>query len=123
MAELAHNYHDSLQSKGDVAEPVDRRQKTEEVLEGLTKSTSEAQKQELEAVVTKAEVLEALLKSQNNTAAGLDGATYEFWKTLHNRYIEDAKQDRPAFDVVGLMTAAFVDIQRHGLVPTSRFAD
>ncbi|GLB44701.1 putative RNase H [Lyophyllum shimeji] len=123
MAELARNYHDRLQSKATAVDPEIRQQKTEQVLAGITKTTSDSQKQDLGSTVTRAEVLEALSESQNNTAAGLDGATYEFWKTLHNRFVEDSKLDRPAFDVVGLMTAAFVDIQQHGLVTATRFAD
>lgn len=123
MAELARNYHDRVQSKGVIVDPDVHHQKIAQVLDEISKTTSDEQKQSLGASVTRDEVLEALLRSQSNTAAGLDGATYKFWKTLHNRFIEDTRLERPAFDVIRLMTAAFEDIQNHGVVESTRFSE
>ena len=123
MAELARNYHDRVQSKGVTVDPDAHHQKIAQVLDGISKTTSDEQKQSLGTSVTRDEVLEALLKSQNNMAVGLDGATYKFWKTLHNRFIEDTRLECPAFNVICLMTAAFEDIQNHAIVDSTHFAE
>lgn len=77
----------------------------------------------LAALVSEEEVEKALKVSKNNTATGLDGISYEFLKTLNDRYTEDSKQEKPAFNVVSLLTAVFTDIQLHGLIPSTKFAE
>ncbi|KAF8079077.1 Endonuclease/exonuclease/phosphatase [Lyophyllum atratum] len=123
MAELGRDYHDDLQRQGNSADPDSRRRTTASVLGGLSNETTESQKRELNAFVTREEVAEALRQSKNGTAAGIDGATYELWKALDNRFKEDKRLQKSAFDVVGLMTAAFVDIQKHGVVASTNFAE
>ncbi|KAI0042576.1 multicopper oxidase [Auriscalpium vulgare] len=65
-----------------------------------------------------------LVNNQSFTpATGLDGCPYELWKKLHEIHLEQVKNDKPSFDVVGTLTTVFQDIQRHGVDPKSDFAE
>ncbi|KAF8053963.1 Endonuclease/exonuclease/phosphatase [Lyophyllum atratum] len=123
MAEMGRSYHDTLQKQGQPLDADSRQEKVESVLAGISATTTDAQKQMLNALVSREEVEEALRQSKNGTAAGLDGITYEFWKTLNNRCVEDTKNEKPAFDVVELLTTVFMDIQKHGMVASTKFAE
>lgn len=65
----------------------------------------------------------ALRKSCNGQAPSLDGIPFEFWKILHEHYINDIKNEKPAFDVVGALTTVYRDIQQFGVSSTTGFVD
>ncbi|KAF5375493.1 hypothetical protein D9615_009178 [Tricholomella constricta] len=124
MAELGRDYHDALQKEEDATNPDIREQKIVKALNQVKTKTSEAQKQDLGSLIARAEVVEALTKAKNNTAAGLDGATTELWKTIHNKHTEDTKLGiTVTFDIAGLLTKVFNDILTHGLTEDSSFAE
>ncbi|KAF5376294.1 hypothetical protein D9615_008538 [Tricholomella constricta] len=124
MADLGKSYHESLQSADDHPPALDKQTATQEVLDCLTKTTSESQKRELADGISRDEIKEAIKKAKNDTAAGLDGATNELWKALKNKYDEDSKIEDPnAFDVVDLLGLVFNDILEHGITQSSSFAE
>ncbi|KAF5376091.1 hypothetical protein D9615_007753 [Tricholomella constricta] len=119
MADLAGEYHSKLQDECPQVEPALRQQKIDEVLGKITSHTSDNQKEILASTVSRQEVEDALKGSKSNTAAGLDGVTYEFFKALNDRYKEGSRLKRPTFDIVLLLKEVYADIQRFGIAPTS----
>lgn len=89
----------------------------------ITTSASEEQRDLLAALITENKVDLALRVSKNNTTADLVGLTYEFMETINDRYKDDAKQERPAFHIVRMLTAVFDNIQLHGLIPSTKCAE
>lgn len=53
----------------------------------------------------------------------MDGITYEMWKTLHRRHRDSKEAGNECLDVLKLMTACFNDIETHGMIRSSRFAE
>ncbi|KAJ7273885.1 hypothetical protein C8J57DRAFT_1594537 [Mycena rebaudengoi] len=125
MAEMARDYHEALQLQMDGEQPPEegREQKIRQVPENTATRPTEEQFESMKQKLLEADIAEALKFSQNNKAAGLDGATYELWKAIHARYLEDVRCNRPAFNLVILMTKAFNDIETFGVVPSTNFSE
>ncbi|KAJ7133771.1 Endonuclease/exonuclease/phosphatase, partial [Mycena crocata] len=123
MAELARNYHEELQVDHNPPEKELRDEKIQKVLENISTRTTDQQFETMRRKLLEEDVAEALKHSQNNKAAGLDGATYELWKTIHARYIEDVRCGRTAFNLIGLMTKAFNNIEEFGVVASTNFSE
>ncbi|KAJ7328387.1 hypothetical protein DFH08DRAFT_617570, partial [Mycena albidolilacea] len=123
MAELARDYHEELQHDTEPPETELREQKIKQVLENVATTPTEEQYEMMKQKLLESDIIEALKNSQNNRATGLDGATYELWKTIHARYLEDIRCNRPAFNLIGLMTKAFNDIESFGVIPSTNFAE
>ncbi len=123
MAELARDYHENLQKLEKDVAPGEREAAIQSAIGRIDATLSDEQADKLGAQITELEVAEALQLSKNGSAAGLDGLPYELWKVLSERYKEDVELERPAFDVVGLLAKAYQDIQNHGAVPDTNFAE
>ncbi|KAF5371875.1 hypothetical protein D9615_009582 [Tricholomella constricta] len=129
MAELGRHYHNNLQKVETPTTPQLWEEKTNVVLENVKTKASAEQKQTLAEHIDRTEVVEALKKAKNNTAAGLDGATNELWKAIHNKYTEEtALGSDTAFDLAEsslalLLTLVFNDILTNGLTPASSFSE
>ena len=124
MAALARDYHENLQKEGALnMEPLDREESFKEPLEAIKTGATPVQQDTLKTKVTRNEVEEALKASKNDKAAGLDGVTYELWKSIHTSCEEAAKENRPSFDILDLMTAAFNDIEANGIDKSTHFAE
>jgi hypothetical protein len=76
MAELACNYREALQIDEDPPAEDLREEKIKKVLENISTRTTDEQYESMKKQLSEVDVAEALNKSQNNKAAGLDGATY-----------------------------------------------
>ncbi len=125
MAELARRHHMNLQrDDADVRDPDAREKDIQTALQSLEAKVSDEQAEEMGKPFSYQECVIALRFSKNGTAPGLDGLTYEVWKTLHDRFIEDSRhQNRAAFDAVRILSAAFDDVQKYGVTPGTRFTD
>ena len=62
-----------------------------------------------------AEIEHAIKCSPNDKAPGLNGIPTEIYKFLHKRHIKNIKNDKPSFDIVALLKAAFNDIETNGV--------
>ena len=123
MAELARTYHDSLQNQGRSGrDPVARDQTTKDILETVETEPSQTECQAMNSLITEEEVKLALRLSNNDKAAGLDGTTYEMWKSIAQKIDIDEEDDVP-FNDIHLMTAAFNDIEKHGTSTGLSFAE
>lgn len=61
------------------------------------------------------EIVKPLNLSKNDSAPGINGATNKFFKVFNDRFIEDERKGLPAFDIVGLLTHVFNDIEEFGM--------
>ena len=123
MKELARDYHEGIQHiKENIPEDI-REMKITKALDALETQALEEQKEMLAAPITREEVEEALKATDSNSAAGLDGITYELWKTLALSFKEDSAGNIPSFDVIDLLTLLFNDIEEFGIVEGTGFTD
>lgn len=123
MAELARQYHDELQFV-DVPRPDDDHDEyIREVLRHDPRVLSEGDSRNLAEEVKEDEVRNALRLSKNQSAPGLDGIPYEFYKQLNEQFKEDTKKKRKAFDILNMLTRVFQHLEKHGPSDTSKFTD
>ncbi|KAJ3853366.1 Endonuclease/exonuclease/phosphatase, partial [Lentinula lateritia] len=124
MAELARDYHDSLQLKGLNHNPQDRQEAITEALEKISSKLTDRQTQMARDEIQWEEIEFALKHSKNGSSSGINGIVYEFWKARADTYKQDKRQEGlEAFDVITLLTAAYKDIQNHGIDQSTGFAD
>ena len=138
MASLAKQYHSALQENDIPTVPVVQPNVNEEhnhplepdeILREVLSNIPDHQKfnharfPELSKGVNTDAVKKALKQAKNNSATGLDGCPYELWRKLNNIHIEAQKVNRSSFDIVGILTAVFRDIQKHGVVQGTDFME
>ncbi|KAI0703851.1 hypothetical protein C8T65DRAFT_741201 [Cerioporus squamosus] len=124
MAAMARAHHMNVQRDGPGMKlPDEREGDIREALDSLEATVTDDQAEELGNTITYDECILSLRFAKNGTAPGLDGIPFELWKTLHARYMEDARfPDRASFNIARLLTAAFKDIQAHGVDETTALA-
>ncbi len=124
MAEMARTHHMNVQRDDATVKPPHERQADITIaLDSLETKVNEAQSEELGKEISYEECVLSLRFAKNGTSPGLDGVPFEFWKSLHARYIEDSRfTNREHFDVMYLLRAAFEDIRLYGVDPKTRFA-
>ncbi|KAJ7108520.1 Endonuclease/exonuclease/phosphatase, partial [Mycena epipterygia] len=122
MATMARNHHNKIQSERTNTPAEIRQNKIETVLNRTKTKTTEAQNEILRARLTLSNVREALKLSANNKAPGLDGITYEVWKTLDARYQTATSLDKPAFDIMNTLLRVYNDIETHGMIKGTGFS-
>ncbi|OSD03160.1 DNase I-like protein, partial [Trametes coccinea BRFM310] len=125
MADLAKAHFDGVQRDGPEVTTGDlREQDIAEVIGAIEMSLTGDQQTEMGEELSYDEAEKALKHAKNGTAPGLDGIQYEVWKTMHARFVEDARfEERSKFDVLAVITEAFVDVQRHGVAEGLSFTD
>jgi len=133
MAELARNYHESLQKDGINPDKELRERCTEEALASLQKRLTPEQSEQLRKIITEEDVEEALQMSENFRSPGMDGSTYELWKYLHQEYKKKSldentntdtenEKKQESFSIVKILTACFNDIQKYGVSESTDFS-
>jgi exonuclease III len=95
MAELAKEYHESIQTK-DLHPFKDDHEKANAELQILQnippqQRLSNPELSHLQSGITQKDVETALKNAKNGTATGLDGCPHELWKTLNKKF-ENAKK-------------------------------
>lgn len=123
MVELARNYHNDLQKDENPAPRDIREEKIQEVLGNLKSQTTAEQKRILETKLSESDIVQALRACENFKAPGLDRVPYELWKVLQDRNTEAKRLDRPAFDIVKVLTTVYNDIESHGVAEKTHFAE
>ncbi len=121
MAEIARNFYDGLQRDPDL-HATDHGAAVRTVLSDSLPSITDAERDVFDSPLSWADVAAALLSSALHKAPGLDGLPSELWLKLHRMYLARSRRDRPAFDVVELLTAAFNEIGRIGVASDSDFS-
>ncbi len=123
MADLARKHHENLQrDECGMKPPEQREEDIQAVLDSIDAKLSPGQAAEMSGLVTYDECELALRFSKSASSPGLDGITYEVWKTLHARHIEDSRHEsRATLDVLYVLCEAFKDIQLHGVAAAAGF--
>ncbi|KDQ32524.1 hypothetical protein PLEOSDRAFT_153793 [Pleurotus ostreatus PC15] len=123
MAELAKKYHDELQLDGrDERDEIEREISIRDALAKITTRPSQCQQRALKEALKPEEITQAIQLSENNSAPGLDGATNLLWKRLIRDDMEGQTNDHTP-TIVKIFTETFNDIENHGLLANSRFAE
>ncbi|KAJ7137547.1 hypothetical protein C8R43DRAFT_893515, partial [Mycena crocata] len=122
MATLARNYHNKIQSDRPDITVETREEKIQTVLGRTARKTTEEQNAMLRAKLTIEDIKEAMKQSGNFSAPGLDGISYEIWKTLDGRYKTAISLEETGFNILGAMLRVYNDIETHGLVPKTGFS-
>lgn len=132
MAQMARNYHESLQAQDLEKDELKRIHSEMTVLKNITARPTDAQSENLATPITRDEVVLALKSSKKDSAAGLDGLTYDFWAELQKQSLldppeqenaEETHEKNDTLDLLDLMTEAFNDIQEYGIDKTTNFAE
>ena len=119
MAELTRDHHEALQN-----EDIDPNISSEEydtILDEVLNEILVSQRLEdpertnMSWKVTEEQVSQALHRTKDGTATGLDGCPYELWKMLEKRHNILRHKNVPSFDVIKTLTHLFQDIQEHGV--------
>ena len=117
MAQIAARHHDGLQNiDHDPRNPPDT-QSLNEILRPIKTKLSEASKAKLSEPISEEDVLEALKKTANEKAPGLDGIPTELWKSLCDQFTSTPKDNRTGkkCDIVWALTQVFQDIEVNGM--------
>ena len=125
MAELARDYHENLQKHDIAVGTVEREDFINSSLAMIQVRLMPYQKENLGRNITEKEVKNALKQSKNNKSPGLDGVTYELWKTIHARHCGNLNKgpESESFDILKLLTACFNNIENYGIVKSTNFAE
>ncbi len=125
MAAVARQHHVDLQRDDPGAKPPDEREvDIERALGAINVRITDDDQREMGQLVTYDECELALQYSKTASSPGLDGITYEVWKALNSRCIEDSEHPRRAkLDVLELLCETFKDVQTHGVAASSGFAE
>lgn len=123
MAEIARDYHSSLQEVGEATDQHERYEDISNVLHCVDARISDEEKSKLAKLVRAEEVRKAIRDLPDGKAAGVDGLPHELWKKLAEQCANDEKCDRPAFDVVKVLTAVYNNIEQEGVVVGTCFSE
>ncbi|TFY54647.1 hypothetical protein EVJ58_g8730 [Rhodofomes roseus] len=124
MAEAVMSYHNNIQDK-DAPDFTFEKQEAamRDVLRDVKADMDWQDKQLLSANVTRDEVRDALKKAQSGKAAGIDGIPYEFWAAFMGGADDETQTNDDGFDSIKYLTLVFNDIEAHGTLPDTKFAD
>ncbi|KIK36155.1 hypothetical protein CY34DRAFT_94962 [Suillus luteus UH-Slu-Lm8-n1] len=124
MAEIAKTYHDKIQSVDDALydEQTQKQVRIEALNEIPESQKLDATPNQMEETLEEKHVLSALMSSKSGSATGIDGLPYELWKHLHTKYKEACEGEKPAFNIIKMLTNVMNGIQLHGVEKDSDFA-
>ena len=72
-------------------------------------------KNKMSKPLTYNEIKLALMSSPNNKVAGLNGLPTDLFKELHKAHKQNSEQNKPSFDIVNLLRAAYNDVKSNGI--------
>ena len=121
MTQIAATYHDKIQSNDREQHATTNLQKLEATLNCLKTKLSMESKQKLREQITEEEVRNAIRKTNNDKAPGLDGIPIELWKSMDDQFKNDKSNPKKKCDIVWCLTQVFTDIEKNGMSPAANF--
>ena len=111
MAEIACNHHESLQEEDidpDI-NPEEYNTRLNEILDKIPENQRLVEPDQTNMCwkVTEDQVSQALSRTKDGTATGLDGCPYELWKALEKQHNHLRTKGTPSFDVIKALTYLF----------------
>lgn len=129
MANLARDYHESIQADGlpDEERRTENKAAIEKVLQALKKRTRSKDKERMSVKITEDKTKAALLSMPSGKSPGLDSIPTELWKELSRDQDKATKSGREedlaeSPDVVSLLTQVYNDIEKWGTKDEGYFA-
>ncbi|KAJ7126525.1 hypothetical protein C8R43DRAFT_821231, partial [Mycena crocata] len=129
MAEIARDYHNDLQTDDSEMDPGAKSIAITDALDGMSSHENDPKMQQLRTKLTEEDVITALLQSSSGTSAGINGIPTEFWKKLHEVYLETTRTNdksdeppQPTFNIIKVLTAVYNSIEEDGIVAGTQFA-
>ncbi|KAJ3714450.1 hypothetical protein C8R42DRAFT_564534, partial [Lentinula raphanica] len=123
MADMMRDHHDEIQHDEHVPNIEARERATQLVLNRVESRIQVDHAGELARLLTDKAVEEALRLSANHKAPGLNGISYEIWKTINARYTNATKHNTRAFNIIQTLRKVYNDIEQHGIAPDTGFAE
>jgi len=125
MAGIARDHHESLQNE-DIDPDVNLEEYNTKLNEILNEIPEDQRLEEPDRTnmcwkVTEEQVSQALRRTKDGTATGLDGCPYELWKALEKRHNKLRTTNTPSLDIIKALTYLFQDIQEHGVDKRTSF--
>ncbi len=118
MANEMAYYHKEIQNI-DLTPPGNTRDTTiSETLKDLP-HISDTKSLSLNEELSYAEIEQALKRSPNDKAPGMNRIPTKVHKTLHKIHIRNQKANKPSFDIIAFLKAAYNDIEHHGIMEKS----
>ena len=124
MAEIARDYHESLQqSTAQENDALDRNDCIKITINEIpdNQKIHDTTDEDLNHLLSEQHILNALYSSKAGSAAGIDGIPYEAWKIMHEHNKKASATDKPSFNVLKTLTAVINDIQLHGISKDTKF--
>ncbi|OJT01591.1 Transposon TX1 uncharacterized 149 kDa protein [Trametes pubescens] len=122
MAEIARNYYDGIQLDDPLEEGEDHETYIDEALADTDARLSNGAKAALAERLDRDDIVDATKAAATGKAPGLDGIPTEVWKAYNRWYEADTKRGRQAVDMPRAMARVYNDIEIHGLIKDSDFA-
>lgn len=70
-------------------------------------------------------ITEVLAESENSKTTGINGIPYKFRKKLTENFKipnkTDSDSEKPAFDIINVLTEVYKDIENHSIIPEAKF--
>jgi ribonuclease HI/exonuclease III len=140
MANIAMKYHNSLQEDGLQEleqESLDRETQIVKATQLIKNKLNAEQIAHLEEAIEAEELSSALRLTKSDSAAGLDGLTYEFIKAIEKKAIKDRKayeayKDNPKegeapppepFSMIDALIRVMRDVEKYGVTDDGQFAE
>ncbi|KAJ3964453.1 hypothetical protein EV361DRAFT_978397 [Lentinula raphanica] len=119
MADMMRNHHNSIQDDKEPPDPITRLQATQRVLSRNNCRVNENHQRILGTKLTNKDVEGALHLSANHKAPGLNGISYEVWKTVHSRFTNAAAHNTRSFNIVETLRMARVFTSPGRVIPVT----
>jgi ribonuclease HI/exonuclease III len=115
MAQITASYHDKLQHDGHDPQLAPDEAGLNEILNQVKTKLSEESKRMLREEISEGEIREAIKKTNNEKAPGLDGIPIELWKSLDDQYMSDKTSPKKKCNIIWILTQVFRDIEVSGM--------
>ncbi len=115
---------ETLQNDGlDIEEETRDRAMSEVLGSNIMVRPSKENKENLETKTSRDETLKLLRLSKNDSAPGINEATNKFFKVFNDCFTEDERKGLLSFDIVGILTEVFNDIEEYGIDTSTCFTE